>query len=182
MSTSCDPEERSDDSTCTGGVSSSTCNASPRHNTTSVSSDLESDLAKLFAAVDSVPDPSSVRKKRITHLPGFLFHDGKEKAVYEGQDAEDKMSGVSTASKNSGVASEFGTSAEECVRLTSKVFTNSFEVLRLAAHATEEEAKRAFRKISLLIHPDKCRHPAAQQAFLSKQSIRLCTDALGDIC
>ena len=42
---------------------------------------------------------------------------------------------------------------------------NPFEQLGLPFDATQEEAKRQYRKLSLLIHPDKCKHPLATSAF-----------------
>lgn len=42
---------------------------------------------------------------------------------------------------------------------------NPFEQLALPFDATQEEAKRQYRKLSLLIHPDKCSHPLATSAF-----------------
>lgn len=42
---------------------------------------------------------------------------------------------------------------------------NPFEQMGLCFDATHEEAKRQYRKVSLLIHPDKCKHPLATSAF-----------------
>ena len=42
---------------------------------------------------------------------------------------------------------------------------NPMEQLGLKFDATEEEVKRQYRKTSLLVHPDKCKHPRAQDAF-----------------
>ena len=42
---------------------------------------------------------------------------------------------------------------------------NPFEQMGLRFDATHEEAKRQYRKVSLLIHPDKCKHPLATSAF-----------------
>ncbi len=42
---------------------------------------------------------------------------------------------------------------------------NPFEQMGLRFDASHEEAKRQYRKVSLLIHPDKCRHPLATSAF-----------------
>ncbi|GLE07880.1 hypothetical protein PINS_up018622 [Pythium insidiosum] len=35
----------------------------------------------------------------------------------------------------------------------------------LDTHATEEDIKQHYRKISTLVHPDKCTHPRAREAF-----------------
>ena len=42
---------------------------------------------------------------------------------------------------------------------------NPFEQMGLRFDTTHEEAKRQYRKISLMIHPDKCKHPLATSAF-----------------
>lgn len=42
---------------------------------------------------------------------------------------------------------------------------NPFEQMGLRFDATLEEAKRQYRKVSLMIHPDKCKHPLATSAF-----------------
>ena len=42
---------------------------------------------------------------------------------------------------------------------------NPMEQLGLKFDASEEDIKRQYRKTSLLVHPDKCKHPQAQTAF-----------------
>jgi len=42
---------------------------------------------------------------------------------------------------------------------------NPYEKLNLRFDATVEEIRKQFRKISLLVHPDKCSHPQAASAF-----------------
>ena len=42
---------------------------------------------------------------------------------------------------------------------------NPFEQLGLRFDATVDDVKRAYRKSSLMVHPDKCKHPKAQDAF-----------------
>ncbi|CDJ44921.1 DnaJ domain-containing protein, putative [Eimeria tenella] len=63
------------------------------------------------------------------------------------------------------VVAAFGTAAAECVRLTSQAFSNPFQVLLLTPEASEEAIRKQYRKLSLLIHPDKCKHELAQEAF-----------------
>eukprot|EP00922_Rhytidocystis_sp_ex-Travisia-forbesii_P035298 GHVS01052379.1.p1 GENE.GHVS01052379.1~~GHVS01052379.1.p1 ORF type:complete len:428 (+),score=144.66 GHVS01052379.1:54-1286(+) len=65
---------------------------------------------------------------------------------------------------------KLGTADAEVARLTSEQFTvggaaNAFQALLLAPEAQEEEIKRQYKKISLLIHPDKCKNPKAHDAF-----------------
>ncbi|GFR40029.1 hypothetical protein Agub_g565 [Astrephomene gubernaculifera] len=42
---------------------------------------------------------------------------------------------------------------------------NPFEKLNLRFDATAEDVKRQYRKLSLMVHPDKCKHPQASNAF-----------------
>ncbi|GLC34712.1 hypothetical protein PLESTB_001231500 [Pleodorina starrii] len=42
---------------------------------------------------------------------------------------------------------------------------NPFEKLNLRFDATAEDVKRQYRKLSLMVHPDKCKHPQASTAF-----------------
>jgi hypothetical protein len=42
---------------------------------------------------------------------------------------------------------------------------NPYEQLGLRFTATDEEVRRAYRKVSLMVHPDKCPHPRATDAF-----------------
>jgi hypothetical protein len=42
---------------------------------------------------------------------------------------------------------------------------NPFEKLNLRFDATVEEIRKQYRKVSLLVHPDKCSHPQAAAAF-----------------
>ncbi|GMN46904.1 hypothetical protein TIFTF001_016084 [Ficus carica] len=42
---------------------------------------------------------------------------------------------------------------------------NPFEYLNISFDASPEEVKKQYRKLSLLVHPDKCKHPQAKEAF-----------------
>jgi len=42
---------------------------------------------------------------------------------------------------------------------------NPYEMLGLKFTASDDEIKRAYRKVSLAVHPDKCSHPRAKDAF-----------------
>ncbi|CAK9184668.1 unnamed protein product [Ilex paraguariensis] len=42
---------------------------------------------------------------------------------------------------------------------------NAFEYLNLPFDSSPEEVKKQYRKLSLLVHPDKCKHPQAKEAF-----------------
>jgi hypothetical protein len=45
---------------------------------------------------------------------------------------------------------------------------NAYEKLNLRFDATPDDIKRQFRKLSLMVHPDKCKHPQAATAFDSE--------------
>merc|ERR1719335_2031086 len=57
-------------------------------------------------------------------------------------------------------------SPEEIVeRLTSKTITSPFEILGINPDMPEEQIAKHYRKMSILIHPDKCKHEKAADAF-----------------
>ena len=53
----------------------------------------------------------------------------------------------------------------EVERILSCFKLNPYEHLALRFDAKEDDIRRAFRKISLLVHPDKCTHEKAKAAF-----------------
>ncbi|XP_053154612.1 dnaJ homolog subfamily C member 14 [Hemicordylus capensis] len=60
--------------------------------------------------------------------------------------------------------------AEEVARLLTMAHTpeeelNPFQVLGLEATASDAELKRAYRHLAVLVHPDKNKHPRAEEAF-----------------
>lgn len=50
-------------------------------------------------------------------------------------------------------------------RLLGTTFANPYDILEVGAEASEEEIKKRFRMLSILVHPDKCRHDKASDAF-----------------
>lgn len=63
----------------------------------------------------------------------------------------------------------WGTGMEEVNRILSLRFKVSaasyFEIFKLPPYAAEDLIKKHFRKLSILIHPDKCPHAKANDAF-----------------
>ncbi|KAM0950943.1 putative DnaJ domain, Chaperone J-domain superfamily [Dioscorea sansibarensis] len=53
----------------------------------------------------------------------------------------------------------------EVVRILACFKLNPFEHLNLSFDSSPEEVKKQYRKLSLLVHPDKCKHPQAKEAF-----------------
>ena len=53
----------------------------------------------------------------------------------------------------------------EVDRILSCFKLNPYEHLNLRFDATEDDIRRAFRKVSLMVHPDKCKHVNAKAAF-----------------
>lgn len=53
----------------------------------------------------------------------------------------------------------------EVVRILRAFKLNPFEQLGVNFNATPDEIRRAYRKLSLLVHPDKCQHEYAKSAF-----------------
>jgi DnaJ family protein C protein 8 len=44
---------------------------------------------------------------------------------------------------------------------------NPYDILDLPQEANDQEIKKRFRMLSVLVHPDKCSHPKAADAFHS---------------
>ncbi len=53
-------------------------------------------------------------------------------------------------------------------RLLNTNFISPYEVLNLSNEVTEEEVKKQFRQLTMLLHPDKCSDPNSTQAFHGK--------------
>ncbi|KAK4369601.1 hypothetical protein RND71_013393 [Anisodus tanguticus] len=53
----------------------------------------------------------------------------------------------------------------EVNRILSCFKLNPFDYLNLPFDSSIDEVKRQYRKLSLLVHPDKCKHPQAKEAF-----------------
>ncbi|XP_020519803.1 dnaJ homolog subfamily C member 8 isoform X2 [Amborella trichopoda] len=53
----------------------------------------------------------------------------------------------------------------EVARILSCFKLNPFEHLNLPFDSAPDDVKKQYRKISLLVHPDKCKHPQAKEAF-----------------
>nr|GMD61622.1 J domain-containing protein spf31-like [Ipomoea batatas] len=53
----------------------------------------------------------------------------------------------------------------EVNRILSCFKLNPFEYLNLSFDSSLDDVKRQYRKLSLLVHPDKCKHPQAKEAF-----------------
>ena len=63
-------------------------------------------------------------------------------------------------------------------RLLGQVWRNPFDVLDLDKEATDEEVKKQFKNLSLLLHPDKCKDPRATDCFtIVEQSYKTLLDS-----
>ncbi len=60
------------------------------------------------------------------------------------------------------------TSSTQLKRLINTNFISPYEVLMISVEATEEEIKRQYRQLSLIVHPDKCNDSKAADAFHGK--------------
>ena len=60
------------------------------------------------------------------------------------------------------------TPSSQLKRLLNTNFVSPYEVLTLGPEATEEEIKRQYRQLSLLVHPDKNQDERAADAFHGK--------------
>ena len=50
-------------------------------------------------------------------------------------------------------------------RLLEIEYVNPYDVLELGFEASDVEIKSKFRQLSTMVHPDKCKHPKAAEAF-----------------
>lgn len=50
-------------------------------------------------------------------------------------------------------------------RLLNNEFVNPYDILELTQEANDAEIKKKFKQLSILIHPDKCSHERASDAF-----------------
>jgi len=58
------------------------------------------------------------------------------------------------------------TSQAQLKRLCSTNFVNPYEILMVSPDASEDEIRKQYKTISLLVHPDKCNHdPRSSDAF-----------------
>ncbi|KAL9238662.1 hypothetical protein vseg_013056 [Gypsophila vaccaria] len=53
----------------------------------------------------------------------------------------------------------------EVLRILSCFKLNPFEFLNLSFDSSIDDVKKQYRKLSLMVHPDKCKHPQAKEAF-----------------
>lgn len=53
----------------------------------------------------------------------------------------------------------------EVLRILSCFKLNPFEHLNLPFDSSPDDVKKQYRKLSLMVHPDKCKHPQAKEAF-----------------
>ncbi|KAH9626069.1 hypothetical protein KSS87_011376 [Heliosperma pusillum] len=53
----------------------------------------------------------------------------------------------------------------EVIRILSCFKLNPFEYLNLSFDSSIDDVKKQYRKLSLMVHPDKCKHPQAKEAF-----------------
>ena len=61
---------------------------------------------------------------------------------------------------------DFGSGESQVERLTSRIFSSAYDVLLLGPTADEKTIKNQYRRLSALVHPDKCKHQKANDAFL----------------
>ena len=60
------------------------------------------------------------------------------------------------------------TSPVQLKRLLNTNFANPYDILMLGVDSSDEEIRRQYRQLSMLVHPDKCNDPKAADAFHSK--------------
>jgi DnaJ family protein C protein 8 len=64
------------------------------------------------------------------------------------------------------------TSNAQLKRLLNTNFISPYEVLMISIESTDEEIKKQYRQLSLLVHPDKCSDSRAADAFHSMYKLK----------
>jgi len=82
---------------------------------------------------------------------------------------------AATKGKNA-LTFDLGSSNEQIIRLTTKIFLNPFDVLQMTPGAPDDFIKRRYRKLSLLVHPDK-----NQSNEKAADAFQVVSKAYGDI-
>ena len=98
-----------------------------------------------------------------------MYHDSTSPNICNIVDAAfamflDEVSNLQS-SKMQQMVSDFGSGDSQVERLTSKVFSSAYDVLLLGHDADEKTVRNQYRKLSALVHPDKCKHHKANEAF-----------------
>ncbi|XP_044757892.1 dnaJ homolog subfamily B member 1-like isoform X2 [Coccinella septempunctata] len=69
--------------------------------------------------------------------------------------------------------------AEELDRIIHQILNtdNYYDMLKIENSATEKDIKKSFKKLALLLHPDKTKHPGAGEAFKAiRNALSILTD------
>lgn len=56
-------------------------------------------------------------------------------------------------------------------KLLNETFVNPYDILEIGPEASEEEIKKKYRMLSMLVHPDKNKHEKAPDAFHCKPKL-----------
>lgn len=65
------------------------------------------------------------------------------------------------------------------IRVRKCAATAFYEILGLEKTVSDAEIKKAYRKLSLLTHPDKNGYDGADEAFKSEQTLGYCLERIG---
>ena len=77
----------------------------------------------------------------------------------------DKFLTDAKASKARSTKQEIMDSESQAERLSAQQWKNPYEVLLLNFDCSEEDIKRHYKLFTMSLHPDKCDHPKAKEAF-----------------
>ena len=112
------------------------------------------------------PEQKPITKQENEQKPNDVNEKPDPKKLQEEreQNAEKELKNLMSELNN--MNSNPMTSQAQLKRLLSTNFVNPYEILMILPDATEEEIRKQYKTLSLLVHPDKCGHdPRAADAF-----------------
>ncbi len=110
-----------------------------------------------FARLDKMSEPDGMTQAGMLSYPCSIVDEAFALFLEEVNSLQ--------SSKMQQMASDFGSGDSQVERLTFKIFSSAYDVLLLSHDADEKTIRNQYRKLSALVHPDKCKHPKANEAF-----------------
>ncbi|CAF4603332.1 unnamed protein product [Rotaria sp. Silwood1] len=121
------------------------------------------DLMERLMHVNSHSTSSSSTSSNKTH-ESTSTSSNHEQATTNGASSNTRQRTTSTSHTHSTSSSDYTAEEAQAVRKI-KTCKDLYEILGVSKSATEADLKKAYRKLALQFHPDKCKAPGATDAF-----------------